>query len=514
MPIQPVRGVGTGGIIKDIPAVLLPENIWSDGRNVRFDNASVSKIAGHVQYGTTIPSDVKFGIHWPRPTTRYTIFARGTDVYREDSAGNRSEISGSTAYSSGSNWHGSLFTGGYAVVMNNTVDTPQYIINGAGQPQNTQLVNLPGWNYTSGSTITAKVLRPFRNHLVAGNITANASGTLSENPGTIRISTAAAPGTIPQTWQPGEGDQLADEFELSQTEAIVDMAELRGHLFVYTGDSIHQVSIGQTATTVQDVAYGYGCLAINCIASFDGQHFVVDRNDIYTHSGSGQIKSVVDGKMRDYFFNNLHRTHFANTFVSVNRAQDEIWVCYPTLTANADGDCNEALIWNYRQNTWAIRDLPNVTHGFQAPSISNNAFELSNEKLILTGAADTKLYEMDTGTTFDGTEFIAYVEKKRFDPTQMIDGYKNLNKVYLTFNPQASQATIDVRVRGQNGTSVDHNLLTAKGTESREFKAETDTYQVNMREAGRLLNIRIGSSAAGSWELASYALDFTVEDKR
>ena len=516
MPLQPVRGIGTGGIVRDVPAVLLPETHWSDGRNVRFDNASVNKISGHIRYSRDFnESDVHWGIFWNRPTTPYLIYADPTDVYRVDAAGNRAEISTGPAYSSGSRWHGSTFTGGFAVVMNNTVDTPQYIIHGnTGASQETTLTDLPGWNYTTGIEITAGVVRPFRNHLVAGNITSVASGVVTQNPATIRISTAAAPGSIPQTWQPGEGDQLADEFELSQTESIVDMAELRGHLFVYTGDSIHQISIGQTATIASDYAVGYGCLAVDCIAAFDGQHFVVDRNDVYVHSGSGAIKSVIDGKLRDYFYGNLNATHFENTFVSVNRAEDEIWICYPTLTANSSGDCNEALIWNYRQDHWTIRDLPNVRGGFQAPPIANNTFMQSSEKLITVGTADAHFFQMDTGTQFDGQEFTAFVERKRFDPANMIDAYKNLNKVYLSFDPKDNQAVINVAVRGQNGTSVDHNLLTGNKIENREFKASTEDYQVNLREAGRLLNMRVGSSTAGDWTFAGYSLDVTLEDKR
>ena len=512
MPLQPVRGVGTGGIVKDVPAVLLPETHWSDGRNVRFDNASVEKISGHTQYSIGLTGTANhFAIHWPKPTTRYTIYANNTDVYRINAAGAQSEISTGSTYASGSRWHGSLFTGGFAVVMNNTVNTPQYIIHGeTGATQETTLTDLPGWNYTAGTTITAGVVRPFRNHLVAGNLSASTSGAVSRNPATIRISTAAAPGLIPTTWEPGVGDQLADEFELSQTEAIVDMKELRGHLFVYTGDSIHQISIGQSATIVQDYAVGYGCLAIDCIAAFDGQHFVVDRNDIYTHSGSGGIKSVVDGRLRDYFYGNLNADHFANTFVSVNRAQDEIWVCYPTLTSS--GPCNEALIWNYRQDHWTIRDLPDVRAGFQAPPIDSGEFKTSSEKLVTLSS--TKLFQMDTGTQFNGTEFTAYVERKRLDPAQMLDAAKWIKAIYPQFDPDGTSTnSVDITVLGQNTTGQDKDFTTATGRDKHTFNIAKD-YKVDPRESGRLLNLRVESSGAGSWRLAGYSLDVSLEDRR
>ena len=70
MPIIPVRGVGSAGIVMDTPSVLLPPDAWSNGRNVRFDNSSVSKMQGHEEIFnlTAQPTNL---IYWPRPVTQY-----------------------------------------------------------------------------------------------------------------------------------------------------------------------------------------------------------------------------------------------------------------------------------------------------------------------------------------------------------------------------------------------------------------------------------------------------------
>ena len=116
MPIIPIRDLGQAGINRDTAAVLLAPNTFSDGRNVRFHNNSVRKIEGHVQIlpnltdtdGSTL-SNPHFGIHWPRPDTRYNIYASPTEVWRMNQAGNLSSIY--TTSTAGSRWHGSLFTG-------------------------------------------------------------------------------------------------------------------------------------------------------------------------------------------------------------------------------------------------------------------------------------------------------------------------------------------------------------------------------------------------------------------
>ena len=154
---------------------------------------------------------------------------------------------------------------------------------------------------------------------------------------------------------------------------------------IFTGGSIHQLHLasGGGATRVDDLNRGRGVLATNCVAEFNGQLFVVDRNDVYVTSGSGQTRSVIDEKMKSYFFNNLNPAHYTNTFVVNNLAEDEIWVCYPTQTST--GACNEALIYNYLQDTWTIRDLPNSFAATNGPTTNGTSFDLNTDFLVVTG---------------------------------------------------------------------------------------------------------------------------------
>ena len=124
MPIIPVRGVGTAGIVRDTPSVLLPPEAWSNGRNVRFDNSSVSKIQGHEELFTLTgqPSNLIF---WPRPTTQFYVYAEDTTVSRVRSTGTTTRIG--SGFTSGGDWQSTLFNGGYTVIMNNGIDSPQYI---------------------------------------------------------------------------------------------------------------------------------------------------------------------------------------------------------------------------------------------------------------------------------------------------------------------------------------------------------------------------------------------------
>ena len=209
------------------------------------------------------------------------------------------------------------------------------------------------------TNISAGIFRPFANVLIAGNLIRN---TDTEQPGTILISSQAAPGAIPSSYIPSSGNVTADEFELSNTSPVTEIADYRGTGYVFTEDSIHSLILGTTnsPTRVNTLNTGVGCLAPDCVTTYEGGMFVVDRNDIYITNGSGKIESVSNHKIREYFLNNLNPTFYRNTFTAANTPRDEIWVCFPNLSVDTDGACNEALIWNYRDNTWSIRDLPNA----------------------------------------------------------------------------------------------------------------------------------------------------------
>ena len=211
-----VTQLGSGGLNKDVSPMLLPPNIFTDVKNVRFRNQSVETITGEI-LGRTLPVAADFGIHWRRPDQGYNIFAKNGYIYRVDSAGNVSNmLSSNDAQYNSSDWQGTTFNGGFAIIINNGKSTPLYCLYGDPTATNS-FQPLPNWNYATGLTITAKVIRALNYSLVAANLTINNAGIITYAPGTIRISAQAATGNIPSVWEPGLTTDTADEFELSST---------------------------------------------------------------------------------------------------------------------------------------------------------------------------------------------------------------------------------------------------------------------------------------------------------
>jgi len=305
-------------------------------------------------------------------------------AYNTDSAELRRDTFSPTSYLgiTSQDWQSAFFAGGYAYVINDGYHTPHYLLASLGANYVTpQLTPLPGWDWQRylGEEVHAacKVIRGYKDTLLAGNfsfypITAGAPALnpSRSSPGTIRISRTAAPGEIPTSWQPALTEAFVEERELSTTSAIMDIVALQGTAMVYTTDSIHSITYDSRGNVSdQVVAEGYGALETGCVLEFDGKHIVIGADDIYMFGGHpGSIQSICDGKIRNYFYDNLSPTpaYLDNIFMIRDTSLDEIHIYYPTKLS-PNGFCNEYLAWNYRNNTWTINECSNLVSGTLAP---------------------------------------------------------------------------------------------------------------------------------------------------
>jgi len=506
-----VTDIASQGVVIDTPPVALSPNVFTDVRNVRFKDGAVRKISGELLLNDItedlVPANETFGqvryfAVWESPnrtpTGCYYIWVVdyvranivvGQKIYVQDHTGTKRDIT-PAAMTNGftftiTGWQHTIFSGGFAFIINNGIDRPHYILDTPGNTNiaNLVLAELPGWDgydvnstvitdtfstgniltfdlgqkvdfvntsvevtvaaaartaqvgtpagsgtvntanfvpgalpaYTSlpsvGATnfqlyndaatntticyiggmadgnevivkiksrvpvnVTAGIIQSFGSLLVAGDLTEKSSANgevVRRLSGVVKTSDVAVPGAVPNNWDPfAAGVSTADEFTLSETNVITEMKSLQGNMYIYSTNSIHVMRLtGNVNIPVQfgPVTDEYGCLSRGSVMEYDGKHFVVGNNDLYTFSGNpGNIQSLSDGKIREYFYNNLNPIHEAKMFTLLNHHENEIWVCYPTL-ASFRGECDEALLWNYRDNTWTIRDLNNVVSGGTGP---------------------------------------------------------------------------------------------------------------------------------------------------
>lgn len=510
MAVVPVKNLGDGGINKDAAVIGLPPNIFTDARNVRFRNGAIETILGESNLFAMTSLNAEMGIHWPRPDVGYNVFANDGVITRVNASGAESNLLNSvSADYTDSVWQADLFGGGYAVIFNNGKSTPLYALY-EDPSADAALIPFPGWNYIPGTTITASVVRSFNYSIVAANLTITTGSTVVAAPGTIRISTQAPIGGFPTTWEPGLTTDTADEFEVSTRSPIVDMRELRGSMMVYSSTSIHALTLNNGVAGVRPYSDSYGVLNKNCIAEFNNQHFVVDRNDIYTHNGSGKIESLVEGRMRDFFLNDLNPLYVESTFVVHNARYKEVWVCYASLAAS-NSKCNKALVYSYLNNTFTVRDLPGVIRLFPSPKLIGGVFRYGTEILLGVTGATTILqmdstYNMINPTTGVAAPFQSYIERTSLTDDDLF-GYAMIGGITPVFQVNETEAFVEVIISSQNNFDRSPDFANTSGRDLFTIypKSESQGYKVDPRCEGRFMNLRIQS--IGYWRLSYLGLN-------
>ena len=502
-----------GGLVSDSNPFTLADNEWSDMNNIRIHNRAIGAITGEEQLLTTDhePRHSQFVNGYDTGKYYYYIDTDGL-THRITATGSEAEVTKGvggtkTPLTTGVQYQMNPLNGGYVLQVNDGNRTPQYITSVGSGTDTTQLTDIPGWDYNTAYTdVRAAVIRPFKYVQVAGNITqtVTADNSVERNAGTIRISNLATPGNLP-TWDPTlAAATSADEFELADNGEIIDMVSLGDNLMIFTDNTIFSLRLNSdNSSTVQKQLTGRGMLAVGCGIEFFGKLFVVGSEDIYIFQGGAGTRSVADSKVRDYFFDNLDATNYKNTYVIHNERHDEIWICFPETGNTA---CTKALIYNYVDNTWSKRDLNDVWPGSNGPTITSNAFVLADQAPQLP--TTNKILTMDRGTTFDGTAFTSYVERKGLD---ISPGTPNISEwisdIYMILTG-SGETTVITQATGTPGATVD---FTSNDATTSTFDPATEL-KVSPRVNGKFLNIRI--EGQNEWLLHRYTVNFKPSDRR
>jgi hypothetical protein len=373
---------------------------------------------------------------------------------------------------------------------------------------NTTTVTLSVGSVLEGDTVVIKiqskttvkvrcgVIRAYKNLLIAGNLTEfNSTNTkvIRRLAGVVRTSDVAAPGSMPSNWNPfSAGVSTAEEFTLSSTGTVQDMAELQGRMYIYTNNSIH--SLEQTGSSVvpfsiSTVTDSYGAQTIEAVQEYDGKHIVVGSGDVYIFGGHpGSIKSIAALKVRNYLINNLNKAHEQKLFILRYQFKDEIWICYPKGTSTT---VNECLIWNYRLENWTIRRLQNnITSGDIAPYQNN-----PNERVPIFSYSTEIMYGDKSYTNVAGAAYESYVERRRL---AMSPEFDTETLASIAMKIEGSGASLTVNVLGTNIPGQDANPTTGV---SNTFVVNDD-YKIDIRESGRFINYKLSETGTNSWSLS------------
>lgn len=502
------------GILTDPNPSDLPPASWSEGRNIRFKNGKVIKTFGHSSVFGKLPNDDKprFAMPYLSDMTPFWFVASESKIYRTEGNVYR-DVSRTEGGPYGATqrypWNGGFLSG--VAILNNGFDVPQHV-RATGIAE---FSDLPEWP----PTLRAKIVRPFKNYLVALNITDNSR----QQPTVVRWSSPADPGEVPSTWDVADPKNDAGSTPLADTAgAIVDGKKLRDQFVIYKEDSVYSMRYvgGVYVFAFQQLFDDVGMIAPNCAAEFDGKHFVIGQGDVYVHNGV-QKRSVIDGKMKNYLFNAIKAGSNYNVFVVPDYSNTEMWICFQSTAESVDlGYCDRAAIYNWADDTWAIRDLPNINHatyGVVDPRDpddwdsdnevwdvdttvwGNSTYNPAKMKILMVSSRNNATYVVGENSLFDKQPFTSSVLRSDLYGGDDLH-VKNVNSI-----------TPHIRGSGICNVWVGASMLQdspARWHGPYPYRIGTD-HKIDCRVAGRYIGVRFDFTSEGEWELNGYTVETT-----
>ena len=441
------------------------------------------------------------------------------DITRGGGAG------GAYSTTAAENWTATVIGG--VLVMTNGVDDPQYWELISGVPATIQkMQNLNNWT----ASTECRSMRAFRSFLIALNITS--SGV--SYPRLVKWSTEAGIQTTPTSWDVASATVDAGEYELADSKGeILDGLPLRDSFMIYKEDSIYSMTYVGTPFifAFRQLSPSVGALAKNCIAEFDGGHFILGNGDIYINDGQ-KVTSILPHKIRDYLFNFIDGAQYKKSFVVADYGNTEMWACFPTAE-NTSNQCNKAVVWNWTNKAFTLRDLPNLAHiGYGSIDDPNSfttwaaalptwsaalgswsaTWSTVENVLVMAGLTDTKLYRNASGNQEVTTDMTSYIERTGLSNTSQNQPdqttVKRIKAIWPKMEVSGSDNTVNVYVGTQMSTEE-----AVTWTSAYTFNPDTQS-KVSVRASGKLYGVKFESTGDFDWRLDSYAIELDDAGRR
>ncbi|MGL5013542.1 MAG: hypothetical protein ACRC6V_04520 [Bacteroidales bacterium] len=576
MPIMKVRGIGGRGVVKDLPPFDLPPDTWNDAKNVRFVANRVEKMGGYMPVLMDgMPEEAPLAIT-SRNNTQDQIYGTTDSLYlingrqhlnvskmHTDSGGVESHYKYNA--SPDSTWYYTTLSN--AIVMNTPMENPQGLV-----PYKAIFEEIPGWGYPlkgkrpgdSGAVQLdwkAGRIRSFRNYLVALGME---EGGL-DLPQRVRWSNVAYVNELPPDWI--EDDEAKDGGFNDLTDAngrVVDGVPLRDTFMIYTDQETYEMQYvgGVLIFNFKKLFSDSGILAPECAVEFEQQHFVISKDDIFTHNGSSK-KPVASSRVKQYLIDEISSVNPLATKVFAYTPRKEIWISYvgPGQTSEMERDpvtgdpvpkdpdiswtCNKAAVWNWEWDTWTFYEIPDsfdmnmvappdlTTHEWEDFSEEDVDYwdspkweyeqwsELGKDfikRIPYVASPDKCLYTVDLGEEQITWDHVAKEEKRRPVVAELVRTHLDMDEVVENTRSHKFLKTITPQFRGAGKV---HCFIGGSDTASKEpdwdnwhiFDLEEDV-KIDCFSNNRYPAIKFVDLGKGEWSLQGYDIDFVVEGNR
>ena len=341
--------------------------------------------------------------------------------------------SGAYSTTAAENWAATVIGG--VLIMTNKVDDPQYWALASGVPATAQkMQDLNNWP----ASTECKSMRSFRSFLVVLNVTKSSV----DYPRLVKWSTEAATQTTPTSWDETSPTVDAGEYELADSKGeILDGLQLEDNFMIYKEDSIYSMQYVGTPFifAFRQISPTIGAIAKNCVAEYPGGHAIFGNGDFYINDGR-TIKPILPPKLRSYVFSTIDGDAISRSFLVADYGRSEMLFCF-SQDGGVTGQPDRAIVWNWNQNTFTIRNLPGLGHIGYGNILDPNV-------LTTWEAMTSPLAVAITSTSAVGA-ILTVDDASGFEPS----GDITINDEQMTYTSRTA-TVLTISARGINGTTA------------------------------------------------------------
>lgn len=353
-----INNIGTKGLNTDLAPWDLPPEFLTNAFNFKIGLNSVFSTGGYADWAAPSSGfNAGFLLSGGNNSQNYWLVAGRTAVNSFDGA-TFTDVSSVAGYGGlGVNdelkWTGCILGG--IPLLNNPQSHPEYW-SPASPGQVLQPLMWDSVNTWSAQGVRCNVLRAHKTFLFALNIF-----DVVEQPDTYRWSHPADANGLPPSWDETDTSYIAGVASLGEDSGgIIDGLTLRDSFIIYSRNSIDVLDYtgGEFIWRRRKLSKTIGLLNTNCVVEANGFHYFMTNSDIMKTDGT-TIQSIIHGTVKDKYLDELDFTRFRQCFVMHNINKKEIWFCIPS---GGTDYASKAYTYNWQENTWAIRDLPNCAY--------------------------------------------------------------------------------------------------------------------------------------------------------
>ncbi len=503
-----------GGFEPDRVDYNLADGVFSDCRNVRFNDGDAEKCKGTSAVFGSLSASAIWALNLNDNTNSFWIYGNETILYGYDGVTHAQVSTVSYACPTDLGYTGGAFHG-YAIV-NDTAHTPQTWAPGLGNKLN----DLPQWPVST----LCKVIRPFGDFLVALGI--SVSSTL--NARQLRWSDVAPTGALPASWDYTDPTNQSGIAELGQTaDVLIDCLPLRDTNVIYKQYNtwLMQFVGGLDVFSFRPLFNQSGMLSENCAVAFDTGHLVLTDSDVIIHDGTSQT-SICDKKWRKWLFSTLDVTNYRRSFVVDNPREKETWICIPQ---NGDTFPTLALVFSRSSGKCHVRELGSpmscAALGFVGGSLTtfdaatgtfntatgkydSSTYSPFTQQLVFFEGDAKAAFQAESGETFNGTQMSCYIERSNMGLTRDVGSIKRIGAIYPKVIGTAGD-TFLVSVGTRD--TIDGPIT---WTDPFEYTLGTDYMIPDVHTSGRFISLRFAYQGGNSFRLAGFDIAFDPDGER